>query len=262
MRSILAALVLTATLHAQPALFEPSLSPDGKTVAFVSGGDIWTAAAGGGEAHLLVAHPAYDSRPLFSPDGKSLAFISTRTGNGDIYIADLTTSQTRRLTYDDARDSLDAWSRDGKWIYFSSIGRSGDTAANDIWRVAASGGTPMMITDERMTNQYHAAPSPDGKSLALVGSGSAFAQWWRHGRSHMDETQLWLLDLGSSVPRSRGSSVGTIGSNPEQPSNRATEQPNPYRQLAGDGAKQIWPMWTPDGKRLFYMSDRDGNENI
>jgi tricorn protease len=237
MRTILAALILAtaASLHAQPALFEPSLSPDAKTVAFVSGGDIWTAPAGGGEARLLVAHPAYDSRPLFSPDGRSLAFISTRTGNGDIYIADLTTGQTRRLTYDDARDALDAWSRDGKWIYFSSTGRSGDTGANDIYRVAFSGGTPMMITDERMTNQYHAAPSPDGKSLAFVGYGSASAQWWRHGHSHMDETQLWLLeDLAGRR----------------------------YSQLAGDGAKQIWPMWTPDGKRLFYMSDRNGNENI
>jgi tricorn protease len=232
MRTVLVALLFTATLAAQPALFEPSLSPDGKTVAFVSGGDIWTAPAAGGEARLLVAHPAYDSRPLFSPDGKSLAFVSTRTGNGDIYIADLASSQVRRLTYDDGRDSLDAWSRDGKWVYFSSIGRSADTLANDIYRVAASGGTPMMITDERMHNHYHAAPSPDGRSLALVGYGSVSAQWWRHGRSHMDETQLWLMQDGK------------------------------FRQLAGDGAKQVWPMWTPDGAHLYYMSDRDGNENL
>ena len=140
MRSIIAALVLASAVHtvdAQPALFEPSLSPDANTVAFVSGGDIWTAPASGGEARLLIAHPAYDSRPLFSPDGKSLAFISTRTGNGDIYVADLTTSRTRRLTYDDARDALDAWSRDGTWIYFSSVSRSGDSGANDIYRVAS-----------------------------------------------------------------------------------------------------------------------------
>jgi Tol biopolymer transport system component/C-terminal processing protease CtpA/Prc len=262
MRTVFAALLFTTTISAQPALFEPSLSPDGMTVAFVSGGDIWTAPAAGGEAHLLVAHPAYDSRPLFSPDGKSLAFLSTRTGNGDIYIADLATSQTRRLTYDDARDALDAWSRDGKWIYFSSNGRAADTLANDIYRVAAAGGTPMMITDERMHNHYHAAPSPDGTSLALVGYGSAFAQWWRHGRSHMDETQLWLMTLGSSGPRFLGSSGGSVGSSTEDPRTRGPADPVSYRQLAGDGAKQVWPMWTPDGKRLFYMSDRDGNENI
>jgi tricorn protease len=234
MRTFAAALFFTSAIaHAQPALFEPSLSPDAKTVVFVSGGDIWSAPASGGTARLLVAHPATESRPLYSPDGKSLAFISTRTGNGDIYILDLGTGRTRRITYDDARDQLDAWSRDGKWIYFSSNSRGGDTGANDIYRVSANGGTPMMITDERMINEYNAAPSPDGKSLALVGYGSASGQWWRHGRSHMDETQLWLLD-----------------------------DSHHFHQLAGDGAKQIWPMWSPDGKHLYYMSDRTGPENL
>ena len=235
MRTTICALFLLATtLHAQPALFEPSLSPDAKTVVFVAGGDIWSAPSTGGDARLLVAHPATEGRPLFSPDGKSLAFTSTRTGNGDIYVVDLTSGQTRRITYDDALDKLDAWSRDGKWIYFSSNSRAADTGANDIWRVPASGGTPQMVTDERIINEYNAAPSPDGKSLAFVGYGSASGQWWRHGRSHMDETQLWLL-------------VGD-GRN--------------YRQLAGDGAKQIWPMWSRDGQRLYYMSDRTGDENI
>src|SRR5438067_12258233 len=234
MRTMLAILFATS-LHAQPALFEPSLSPDAKTVAFVSGGDIWTAPLSGGEARLLVAHPAYDSRPLFSPDGKSLAFISTRSGNGDIYVVDLATSQTRRITFDDARDQLDAWSRDGKWIYLSSNSRSGDGGANDIYRVASSGGTPMMVTDERMINEYSASPSPDGQSLAFIGYGSASGQWWRHGRSHMDETQIWLLeDMGGRK----------------------------FRQLTSDGAKQIWPMWSRDGQHLYYMSDRNGNENI
>src|ERR1051326_6543260 len=161
MRTILALLFAT-TLSAQPALFEPSLSPDGKTVVFVSGGDSGSAPASGGGARLLVAHPTTEGRPLFSPDGKSLAFTSTRTGNGDIYIVDLTSGQTRRITYDDALDRLDAWSRDGKWIFFSSNSRAADTGANDIWRVSASGGTPQMVTAQRITNENNPAQSPDG----------------------------------------------------------------------------------------------------
>src|SRR4051794_39637133 len=66
-----------------PSFAEPALSTDGSEIAFVSGGDIWTVAAAGGEARLLISHPSSESRPIYSPDGKSLAFVSNRTGNGD-----------------------------------------------------------------------------------------------------------------------------------------------------------------------------------
>ena len=66
---------------------EPGISPDGREIAFASGGAIWSVPAGGGDARLLVADGANDRRPLFSPDGRQLAFISTRTGGGDICFA-------------------------------------------------------------------------------------------------------------------------------------------------------------------------------
>ena len=87
--TLLVTLLPLAALAAPPAalpyLSEPAVSPDRQEIAFVSGGDIWTVPVAGGEARLLVAHPATESRPLYAPDGKSLAFTSTRSGNGDIY---------------------------------------------------------------------------------------------------------------------------------------------------------------------------------
>src|SRR5262249_48356679 len=83
-----------------------SVSPGGSEIAFVSGGDIWTAPVGGGEARLLVSHPASESRPLYSPDGKRLAFVSTRTGNGDIYLLTFETGEVKRLSFADASGKL------------------------------------------------------------------------------------------------------------------------------------------------------------
>ena len=60
------------------ATAEPALSPDGRELAVVSSGDIWTAPTAGGEARLLVAHDANESRPMYAPDGTKLAFISDR----------------------------------------------------------------------------------------------------------------------------------------------------------------------------------------
>src|SRR5215471_3046394 len=115
----LSALTVSQAFAQVPALSEPGMSPDGKEIAFVSGGDIWIVPSSGGEAHLLVSDPATESRPLYSPDGKYLAFVSTRTGNGDIYLLNLQSNELKRITYDDALDQLDGWCPDSKCVYFS-----------------------------------------------------------------------------------------------------------------------------------------------
>ena len=226
------AVFITNIFAQNPAVYltEPAISPDRKEIAFVSGGDIWTVPAAGGTAQLLVSHPANESRPLYSPDGKSLAFISTRTGNGDIYVLNLENGNLRRVTFDDANDQLDAWSRDGNWLYFSS--NSKDIAGmNDIFRVPAIGGTPMQISADRYTSEFGTAVAADG-SITFSTRGISSGQWWRKGRSHIDETEIW---------RKTGDA---------------------YEELTARGAKQLWAMETADGAKLFYVSDRSGAQNI
>jgi len=231
--SALALLMCFTSVFAQkatPYLTEPSLSPDRREIAFVSGGDVWTVAAEGGTAQLLVSHPANESRPLFSPDGKRLAFVSNRTGGGDIYIFNLETSDLQRLTFDDALDGLDSWSRDGNWIYYSSTSK--DIAGmNDIFRVSAGGGTPMQVSADRYTNEFWSSPLADG-SILFSARGIANGQWWRKGKSHIDETEIWM---------------------------KSGER---YEQMSTRGAKQLWVSTTADGSKMFYVSDRSGAQNV
>ena len=219
---------------ALPSLSDPAISPDGHEIAFVAGGDVWAVPAQGGEAHLLVSHPATESRPLYSPDGKRLAFVSTRMGAGNIYILTLATGDVLRLTYADSADKLDGWSADGQWIYFTS---SVDDIAGqgDIFRVKSTGGTPLEVSRERYMAEFESAPSPDGSQLALMAKGLSATQWWRNGHAHIDETELWLKPIA---------------------------QAGPYKKLLAADQKHAWPMWSADGRTLFYMADGTGAENI
>jgi Tol biopolymer transport system component/C-terminal processing protease CtpA/Prc len=219
---------------AKPYFTEPALSPDRSEIAFVSGSDIWTVPVNGGEARLLVSHPAYESRPHYSPDGKRLAFVSTRTGNGDIYTLTFETGELKRLTFDDGNDQLDAWSRDGKWLYFSSTSRD-ISGMSDVFRIGADGGTPMQVSADRYATEYWAAPSPDGQSLAFTARGITLAQWWRNGRSHLDQCEIWLRRAGPA---------------------------SGYERFSDGGAKEMWPMWSPDGKQIYFISDRGNNQNV
>ncbi|HWI18074.1 MAG TPA: hypothetical protein VNT81_10020, partial [Vicinamibacterales bacterium] len=235
---VLAAVPTTTQSPVGPPLAEPGISPDGREVAFVSGGDIWTAPLGGGTAvaRLLVSHPATESRPLYSPSGDAVAFVSTRTGNGDVYVLRFADASLKRITFDDAAEVLDGWSRDGKSLFFSMTARD-ITGMNDVFRVPVDGGTPMAVTSERYTNEFFGALSPDGRMLAFSARGNASGQWWRNGHSHLDQSEIWTAVEGAPAA-------------------------SRYRRVVDRGAKALWPMWAADGKSLFYMSDRSGSENL
>jgi Tol biopolymer transport system component/C-terminal processing protease CtpA/Prc len=241
MRTILLVVAALTVVSAQgsnqgPRVYftEPALSPDRSEIAFVSGGDIWAVPTAGGEARLLLSHPANEARPLYSPDGRRLAFTSNRTGGGDIYLLTFATGEVTRLTFDDGNEQLDGWSRDGEWIYFSST--SHDIAGmNDVFRVRAAGGTPMEVAADRYTNEYFANASPDGRALAITARATASAQWWRNGRSHLDEAEVWIAREGDTPA---------------------------YEPVTSGGAKEMWPMWSADGRAVFYVSDRSGAQNV
>jgi tricorn protease len=221
-----------------PSFYEPGISPDGSEIAFVSGGDIWTVSSNGGPARLLVAHSAHESRPLYSPDGSMLAFNTNRNGSLDVYIMELGTGAVRRLTNDAGSEELSGWSADSRWVYFTSSGE--DVAGmSDVFRVRASGGTPMAVAADRYETEFFAAPSRDEPGLIAIATRARMAQsqWWRNGRAHIDESEIWTV---REAPRSGAA---------------------PTYSKVSVGGKNLWPMWGANGT-LVFMSDRSGKENL
>src|SRR5690606_929736 len=102
----------------QPSI---SMMADGKSFVFNILGHLFRIPSDGGVAKQLTFGPYYDSEPSVSPDGTRIAFISNRDGSdGNLYVMDVNGSNISRLSNVFMVGGKPAWSPDGKQIAFLS----------------------------------------------------------------------------------------------------------------------------------------------
>ncbi len=155
-------------MESKDPIMSPAWSPDSRQLAYVSfegnKSSIWVQTLRTGNRFSVSSKPGINGAPSFSPDGRRLVItLGGRDGNLDIYVLDINSRRTTRLTTHRAIDTEGSWSPDGRYIYFTSD-RSGGP---QVYRVPATGGTPERVTFE---GSYNARPrlSPDGNKLAMV----------------------------------------------------------------------------------------------
>ncbi len=224
--ALLALALTAATAFSSDAFFPryPVLSPDGTTVVFSFQGDLWRVSSDGGTAVRLTAHPAYDAHPVFSPDGAKIAFSSDRYGDDDVFVIPAGGGTPQRLTYASTRDIPRAWSADGTSVLFTSRRLFDYPMGNQVWSVPAGGGTPERLAD---TFADEVAVSPDGSTYLLAVGRVKFGR--RHYRGSY-QRDLWLYTPG--------------------------EDP---LQLTTHRGYDTNPLFGPDGKTLYWISDADSS---
>lgn len=158
---------------------QPSFSPDGTQVAFVStrsgSAQIWIMnATPGSPAWRLTSDGATDSGPSWSPDGKVIAYASTVSGQSQLWaISASGTGATTRLLKDSYVDATPAWSPDGAKLAFTST-RGGKL---QVWVIGyPTAGTPVRITSD--SSNVAPAWAPDGTKIAFTSTGSGSPQIW------------------------------------------------------------------------------------
>jgi Tol biopolymer transport system component/predicted Ser/Thr protein kinase len=208
----------------------PTLSPDGKSVVYVGrSGDrfgLYLLRVGGRNAVPLTADSSADDwQPAFSPDGEKIAFRSERDGGG-IFVMGSTGESVKRVTDFGFNPT---WSQDGR-------------------EIAVANGAFLFPTDRGGAVRGLSAVNVEtGKMRDVTSAGDAMQPSWS---PHGYRIAYWGL-RGTSGQRD----LWTVAAD-------GSEAKSPGVAVTNDAALDWSPVWSPDGRFLYFSSNRGGTMNL
>ena len=216
---------------------DPALSPDGENIAYAAGPttamQIYVRQVSGGRPVALTNDTTNNFRwPRWSPDGSQIAYQA----NEGIYIVPALGGAPRRVIRIDPGTlpygtgswtsvaGLD-WSPDGSRIAWI---RERNAVVSVI--TLSSGDS---LTLPAADQAFSPAWSPDGRSIA-VAAGNAVFVFGTGYFGNAGSSGIWIVHLDGTSPI----------------------------RITSDSALNVAPQWSPDGRKLFWISDRDGSRDV
>ena len=202
--------------------------------------------------------------PSLSPGGDSLVYAKSMDGDSDLYLQAVAGGDPVNLTAASATDdTMPAFSPDGRRIAFRS-----ERDGGGIFVIPAFGGPARRVA----TFGYNPAWSPDGRALAVATEEMTDPSQKDVG------SQIWRIDLATGQAKLLSREDGV------QPSWSPNGRRIAYWGVpTGTGKRVLWtvpaeggapsaavddgalnwnPAWSPDGKYLYYSSNRSGSMNF
>ncbi len=166
----------------------------------------------------------------WSPDGKSLVFCGERNGEFDVYKVPSTGGPEVRLTDTKGLDDGPEYSPDGKYIYFNSV-RSGSM---QIWRMKPDGSNQEQVTNDDFNNWF-AHISPDGKRMVFL----SFLKEEVQPDIHPPYKHVYIRMM---------------------PVDSASASAKVIAYVYGGQGSINTPSWSPDGKKIAFISNTDKSQ--
>jgi Tol biopolymer transport system component len=263
--------------------FNPSWSPDGKSIVYASASVGADPSGRQSKSYLSIVSvesgltrqlSALDAmQPAWSPHGQRIAYwglADNNSGQRDLWTVGADGRETVRITNDAAFDWSPAWSPDGHSLYFSS-NRSGGYS---LWRVAIDettghAGDPIAVPVPRPGIE-HLSFSADGVLIAMA----SFTSQQRLEALEFDPERSTIgarrrltnstEDEGTPAVSPDGQWIAfhkTHNDNQEDLSVIRSDGGG-LRDVTHDIARDRVPRWSADGRRIIFYSDRSGTSQI
>ncbi|MGI8745519.1 MAG: amidohydrolase family protein [Bryobacteraceae bacterium] len=143
---------------------DPTVSPDGSTIAASILGRIYLIPIAGGEARPISDGIGWDSHPAFSPDGRFLAYAHEMPSGAELVVYSRSIGTTSSLYHTDAALGQIAYSPAGGELFFLLDRNQLDS---HLWRIPVSGGKPKQVTFTEGWHEWSFALSPDGRQTVI-----------------------------------------------------------------------------------------------
>lgn len=260
----------------------PAFSPDGRRIAFLktspAGIEVWSMAADGSGPGKLTEIRWFEwfnwkSDPLLSasypgpawtPDGRSLILsdVAGSQQGAALWEFDIATKARRQLSRPQnlSHDFYPAVSPDGRRIAFA---RQFSASASDLYLLDRSTGAEMRVTRDAQEIRG-LAWMPNGKALIYSSARSGVLQLWQIAING-DLTPLPTVGNHIAAPAVSRDGRLLVYANTNlnvnlwrQPLDGSTP-PEPLIQSTGSN---LFPRYSPDGRRIAWASDRTGGWEI
>lgn len=233
--------VLYSSTHLSGPNCPPKPARDGPYRWALDNYDLFAVRIDGQEMQRLTNTPGYDAEATVSPDGKTIVWTSVRDGDLDIYAMDLDGSRHRRLTDDVGYDGGAFFSPDSKRIVYRA---SHPTDPAEIAKYKDLLG--QRLVEPGQLELFIMNADGSGKHQVTSNGASNFSPYF-----HPDGKRI----IFSSNVETRGE-----GGRPSFHLYLVGDDGAGLERLTFEGQFNSFPMFSPDGKRLVWISDRNAKQ--